>query len=46
MTSLAHISNYKTILKSAGILMKMMHEAQDLDVDIDDDLMDEINKQH
>jgi len=46
MDSLAHVNNYKTILKSAGILMKMMAHAQSLGVDIDDDLMDTINKQH
>lgn len=33
-------------MKSAGILMKMMAHAQSLGVDIDDELMDTINKQH
>lgn len=46
ITSLSHVDNYKTILKSAGILMKMMSNAQSLGVDIEDELMDIINKQH
>ena len=46
ITSLSHVDNYKTILKSAGILMKMMSNAQSLGVDIEDELMDTINKQH
>lgn len=44
--SLAHIDNYKTIRKSANILLQKMKNAQDLNVNLDEQLMEDINNCH
>lgn len=44
--SLAHVDNYKTIRKSANILLQKVADAQALNVHLDEELMEEVNQCH
>lgn len=46
ITSLGHVDNYKTIRKSANVLLAKVAEAQSLSVHLDEELMEKVNQCH
>ena len=46
ISSLGHVDNYKTIRKSANVLLQKVADAQSASVHLDEELMEKVNQCH